>query len=132
MYRFEKSMYENPDQDLNALWWSLVEKYQLLKKPAGRNEPDWAAKIHIATVPCYYHNYLIGYLLGAQIDDRLRNLLPGERGSSCVGLVNRSAVGEFLIDKIFFPGARYSWNDMIEKATGEKLLPKYFAAQIGG
>jgi peptidyl-dipeptidase A len=132
MYRFEKSMYENPDQDLNALWWSLVEKYQLLKKPAGRNEPDWAAKIHIATVPCYYHNYLIGYLLGAQIDDRLRNLLPGERGSSCVGLVNRSAVGEFLIDKIFFPGARYYWNDMIERATGEKLSPKYFAAQIGG
>jgi peptidyl-dipeptidase A len=22
MYRFEKSMYENPDQDLNALWWN--------------------------------------------------------------------------------------------------------------
>ncbi len=33
MYRFEKSMYENPDQDLNALWWTLVEKYQMLKKP---------------------------------------------------------------------------------------------------
>ena len=22
-------MYEDPDQDLNKLWWDLVEKYQL-------------------------------------------------------------------------------------------------------
>ncbi|MCX6554100.1 MAG: M2 family metallopeptidase, partial [Candidatus Aminicenantes bacterium] len=60
MFRFEKSMYENPDQDLNRRWWELVEKYQLLKMPAERNEPDWAAKIHIALYPCYYHNYLLG------------------------------------------------------------------------
>ena len=35
MLRFEKGMYENPDQDLNKLWWDLVEKYQLLKRPDG-------------------------------------------------------------------------------------------------
>jgi peptidyl-dipeptidase A len=56
MYRFEKSMYEDPDQDLNKLWWDLVEKYQGLRKPEGRDMPDWAAKIHIALYPCYYHN----------------------------------------------------------------------------
>jgi peptidyl-dipeptidase A len=28
------------------------------------------------------------------------------------------------------PGARYYWNDMIEKATGEKLTPKYYAKQF--
>ncbi|MDD4213757.1 MAG: M2 family metallopeptidase, partial [Bacteroidales bacterium] len=32
MYRFEKTMYENPEQDLNATWWNLVEKDQLLKR----------------------------------------------------------------------------------------------------
>ncbi len=62
MYRFEKSMYENPDQDLNQLWWDTVEKYQFLKKPEGRNMPDWATKIHVALYPCYYHNYLLGEL----------------------------------------------------------------------
>ena len=51
MYRFEKAMYANPDQDLNALWWILVEKYQLVKKPEGRNEPDWSTKIQIALYP---------------------------------------------------------------------------------
>jgi len=45
MYRFEKSMYENPDQDLNQLWWDIVEKYQMVKEPEGRDMPDWASKI---------------------------------------------------------------------------------------
>ena len=30
VYRFEKAMYADPEQDLNALWRDLVEKYQLL------------------------------------------------------------------------------------------------------
>ena len=28
MLRFEKAIYADPDQDLNELWWDLVEKYQ--------------------------------------------------------------------------------------------------------
>ena len=67
MYRFEKSMYENPDQDLNKLWWDMVEKYQMITKPEGRNMPDWATKIHVALYPCYYHNYLLGELLASQL-----------------------------------------------------------------
>ena len=27
MLRFEKELYGNPNQDLNKLWWDLVEKY---------------------------------------------------------------------------------------------------------
>jgi len=63
MLRFEKGMYENPDQDLSALWWDLVEKYQLLKRPAGRKAPDYGSKIHIVSAPVYYHNYQMGQLL---------------------------------------------------------------------
>ena len=37
-----------------------------LKKPEGRNMPDWATKIHVALYPCYYHNYLLGELLASQ------------------------------------------------------------------
>ena len=40
-------MYGNPDQDLNKLWWDLVEKYQEIRRPEGRDAPDYAAKIHI-------------------------------------------------------------------------------------
>src|SRR5690606_15343945 len=30
MLRFEMALYGNPGEDLNRLWWDLVEKYQLL------------------------------------------------------------------------------------------------------
>ena len=39
MLRFEKGMYENPSQDLNKLWWDMVEKYQLRQAAAGPQRP---------------------------------------------------------------------------------------------
>jgi len=125
MYRFEKSMYENPDQDLNQLWWDMVEKYQMIKKPEGRNMPDYATKIHIALYPCYYHNYLLGEVLASQLYSYITNTL-----NATPSMVNQPAVGTYLKEKVFYPGARYTWNDMIEKATGEKLTAKYYARQF--
>lgn len=130
MYRFEKSLYENPDQDLNKLWWDLVEQYQLLKRPEGRNEPDWASKIHIASSPCYYHNYLLGELLASQLYYYIGNNVLKVKDVTNQSFVNKPEVGQYLKDKVFFVGARYYWNDMIEKATGEKLTAKYYALQF--
>ena len=130
MYRFEKSMYDNPDQDLNKLWWDLVEKYQMLKKPEGRNEPDWASKIHIATVPCYYHNYLLGELLASQLYSYIvKNVIKSDDFKN-QSFTNKPEVGNYLKEKVFGPGMKYFWNDMIEKATGEKLTAKYYAKQF--
>ena len=72
MYEFEKRLYADPDQDLNALWWQIKKKYQFQNKPDGRNQADWATKIHIATAPCYYHNYLLGELLASQLYNKLK------------------------------------------------------------
>jgi len=127
MYRFEKSMYENPDQDLNSLWWSLVEKYQLLKKPADRNKPDWAAKIHIATVPCYYHNYLLGDLFAAQIDNYIQTHFAKNSYGDITGNIE---AGKFINEKIFKPGLKYKWDEMIKKATGEELNPLYYVKKF--
>jgi peptidyl-dipeptidase A len=125
MYRFEKSMYENPDQDLNRMWWDMVEKYQGLTRPEGRNMPDWATKIHIALYPCYYHNYLLGELLASQMYSYVTANIA--KNQSFVG---EKAVGDYFREKIFMPGTRYYWNEMIEKATGEKLTAKYYAKQF--
>jgi peptidyl-dipeptidase A len=46
MTHFERRLYAEPDADLNALWWDLVEKYQRLRRPEGRNTPDWAGLFH--------------------------------------------------------------------------------------
>jgi len=130
MYRFEKAMYENPEQDLNKLWWELVEKYQLIKKPEGRNEPDWASKIHIALYPCYYHNYHLGELFASQLYYYIvKNILKSDDYNS-QSFANNKEVGKYLTEKVFNPGAKYYWNNMIEKATGEKLTAKYYGMQF--
>lgn len=130
MYRFEKGMYENPDQDLNKLWWDLVEKYQMLKRPEGRNEPDWASKIHVALYPCYYHNYLMGELLASQFSYYIAKNYYKTEDLKSLSFGNNSEVGKYMIEKVFKPGMKYEWNDMIEKATGEKLTAKYYAKQF--
>jgi peptidyl-dipeptidase A len=129
MYRFEKSMYANPEQDLNSLWWDLVEKYQMIKRPAGRNEPDWAAKIHVALYPAYYHNYLLGNILASQFYYTISQQVLRQENVTEQSFTDHPEVGKFLDEKIFKPGARFGWNEMIEKATGEKLTAKYYARQ---
>ena len=130
MYDFEKQLYANPDQDLNCLWWRLVEKYQFVEKPQARDEPDWAAKIHFTIAPCYYHNYVLGELLASQLHHHIvRNVLKLESDEG-VSYVNRKEVGEFLRKKVFEPGSVYHWDEMIERATGEPLTPKYFVAEF--
>ena len=130
MYRFEKALYADPDQDLNKLWWDLVEQYQHIKRPIDRNEPDWASKIHIATSPCYYHNYLLGELLASQLYHYIVKNVIKSNDTKNQSFTNAVAVGNYLKLKIFEPGSRYYWNEMIEKATGEKLTAKYYAEQF--
>ena len=130
MYDFEKQLYANPEQDLNALWWQMVEKYQFVKKPQYRDEPDWASKIHFAIAPCYYHNYVLGELLASQLHHNLVfNVLKLESDKN-VSYIGQHEVGDFLRKKIFEPGAVYRWDEMIERATGEPLTPKYFVDQF--
>jgi len=131
MYRFEKALYNNPDQDLNQLWWTLVEKYQLLKKPSGRNKPDWASKIHIATVPCYYHNYLLGDILASQLHYYICSKVINDTSNiKYFDYYERKEVGKFLKEKFYAPGTSLYWNDLIEQTTGEKLTAKYYANQF--
>jgi len=130
IYRFEKSMYENTETDLNSLWWSLVEKYQLIKQPVDRDEPDWASKIHIATSPCYYHNYLLGELLASQLHYYITMNIIKSQDYTGQSYYNNPDVGNYLIEKVFKPGASLSWNELIENATGEKLTSAYYARQF--
>jgi len=130
MYEFEKELYADPDQDLNALWWTLVEKYQGIKKPAGRDEPDWAAKIHFTIAPCYYHNYVLGELLASQLHASLvKSVLP-EGGGKSASYVGSVQAGAWLRSRVFAAGALYPWDEMIKRATGEPLTARYFVAQF--
>jgi peptidyl-dipeptidase A len=129
MMRFERALYENPDQDLNTLWWDLVEKYQGLARPEGRNEPDWAAKIHLAQYPCYYHNYMLGKLAASQILHALNKQVRQNDHTEEFSFVKLPAVGQYLKTNIFAPGMRLHWNDLLKEATGEGLTARYFTEQ---
>ena len=78
MTNFERAFYADPEADLDATWWDLVARYQLLTPPEGRSAPDWAAKIHVACAPVYYHTYLYGNLVAspAARDDRRARRRP--------------------------------------------------------
>ena len=131
MFRFEKALYENPDQDLNRLWWDLVERYQLVHRPKGRNAPDYASKIHIVSAPVYYHNYLMGELFASQVLHAIaRDVLNGVDPAKA-SFVGNKAVGDFLKARVFAPGRSLDWNALTRHATGEALNAKAFAAEIG-
>lgn len=130
MYNFEKQLYAKPDQDLNNLWWRLVSKYQLVNKPPGPADAGWASKLHFTTAPCYYHNYMLGELLASQLHHYyVYNVLKLESDKN-VSYVGDKKLGAFLREKVLAPGAAYHWNEMIERATGEPLTPKYFVEQF--
>jgi peptidyl-dipeptidase A len=131
MLRFEQQMYANPGQDLNDLWWSLVEKYQLIKRPAGRDAPDYAAKIHVVSAPCYYHNYMMGQLFACQVHATIaREVLRAKNVPDAFYTDNKN-VGEYMKSRVFAPGATLSWNKLTEYATGSELNAKAFAAEFG-
>lgn len=130
MFHFERNLYLNPDQDLNKLWWDLVERYQYVRPPEGRDQPDWAAKIHICSAPVYYHNYMLGEMLASQLHAYIVKHLLKEPLDGRACYVNCPKVGKYLREKVFKPGARYTWNDLVKYATGESLTPKYFVKQF--
>jgi peptidyl-dipeptidase A len=130
MYQFEKELYADPDQDLTKRWWDLVEKYQLVRRPPNRTNPDWAAKIHFSVAPCYYHNYMLGEMLASQWQHTLVTKVLGLKSGQDVSYIGRKEVGDYLRKNIFETGDLYSWNEMIRRSTGEPLTARYFVEQF--
>jgi peptidyl-dipeptidase A len=130
MLRFEKGMYENPDQDLSDLWWGLVEKYQMVRRPPGRKAPDYASKIHIVSAPVYYHNYMMGELFASQVHHAIAREVYKGADPGTVVYVGNKAVGDFMRRRVFAPGRTLSWDELTKHATGESLNAKAFAADF--
>jgi peptidyl-dipeptidase A len=132
MLRFEKAMYADPDRDLNALWWDLAAEYQAVRRPAGRNAPDYASKIHVVSAPCYYHNYMMGQLFASQVHHAIAREVLGGVAPGKADYVGNRRVGQFMNDKVFAPGRTLPWNALTRHATGADLNPSAFAADFQG
>lgn len=121
---FESELYRDPHQDLNLLWWSTVEKYQKIRMPKGREgKNDWAAKYHIGLAPVYYFSYLLGELFASMIEENLLQLT----GSTTL---NSKKAGEFLQKKLFYPGNRMPWSELVKHVSGKPLSSDAWLAQF--
>jgi len=115
MSAFESELYSKPSQDLNALWWSLVGQCQKISPPKKRVQKcDWACKYHMGLAPVYYFSYLLGEMFASEIQEALEK----ECGTKALG---SAAAGKFLQEKLFRPGNRMSWSDLVLHVTGKPL-----------
>ncbi len=122
MTYFERDLYADPEGDLDERWWEYVRRFQLIDPPDYLEPGGWASKIHLAVAPVYYHNYLLGEMLAAQ----LRQTIEHE----CGAVVGSRAAGDFLTQRVFKAGAFMRWDGVIEEATGSKLTANAFAAAV--
>ena len=122
MNAFERGLYADPDRDLDALWWELVSRFQGVTPPDGRQAPDWAAKIHVAVVPVYYHSYLYGKIVALEIAAALE--------AAGGGVVDEPQAGARLRDELYAPGQSVRWDRLVEQLTGGPLAVASLAREV--
>jgi peptidyl-dipeptidase A len=129
MCHMERALYRDPAQDLDRLWWDLVERLQGLKRPEGRHAPDWASKIHFSVAPVYYHNYMLGEMMASQLQRHLLEHVLGD-ADAWDRYVTSPRVGEFLIRELYRPGKSTDWRGAVRRATGRDLEAAPFVAEL--
>lgn len=128
MIHFERGLYRDPDQNQQNRWWDLVQRFQLIRCPKGRaSAHDWATKLHIATAPVYYHNYLLGEWTASQFHDAMLRDLKLEEPEAWV---DRPEIGEWFGDNVFRHGSLWEFNELVRNATGGIPQPDSFVNQF--
>ncbi|MBI1798284.1 MAG: M3 family oligoendopeptidase [Candidatus Eisenbacteria bacterium] len=131
MCTMERALYRDPGQDLDTLWWDLVERFQGVRRPEGRRAPDWASKIHFSVAPVYYQNYVLGEMMASQLQRHLLvNVVGGD--DPWPRYVSSPAVGEFLIRELYRSGRSTDWRATILRATGAPLSVSAFVDELAG
>ena len=88
---------------MNRLWWDLVEKYQEIKRPEGRDEPDYASKYHLIVAPVYYHNYMLGEMFASQVHHALVRAVLRRRPAGRRDVRRQQGGGRVHEQRVFCP-----------------------------
>ena len=121
MCHMERALYRDPAQDLDRVWWDLVERFQGLARPEGRSGPDWASKIHFSVAPVYYHNYMLGEMMASQLQRHILREVLADGGEAWPRYVTSPEVGRFLQSRLYRSGRLKDWRETLRAATGEAL-----------
>lgn len=104
---FEKSVFENPEQDYTNLWWNLTQEYMLYDTKPENRLPEWVTNRHIIYASMVNANYLYAYAIAAQLE----YYFPDN---------NMEQLHEFIKH-----GNALPWNELLKTATGEELNINY-------
>jgi peptidyl-dipeptidase A len=130
MSHMERELYRDPDQDLDTLWWDLVERFQWLRRPEDRHAPDWASKIHFSLAPVYYHNYLLGELMASQIQSHLQTEVLGDGAGVWDRYVSSPIVGEWLTQSLYAKGKTFDWRAAVRSSSGRPLSTEALVREL--
>ena len=123
MCHMERALYRDPAQDLDSLWWDLVERFQSLRRPPGRSGADWASKIHFSVAPVYYHNYMLGEMMASQLQRHIQREVLGNGADVWKRYVTSPEVGRFLTQRLYRTGRLRDWRETLQQATSGTLSP---------
>jgi peptidyl-dipeptidase A len=126
---FEREIYTSPDQDLNLLWHNLNLKYMGIDYPAGKDSCYWATNRYPASLSCNVQNYIVADIFAAQLKHAIDNKVLQNK---TLPLKNNKEVGKYLINNLFKYGDLLPWEELVVKATGEKLNTSHLVSQMTG
>ncbi len=110
---FEFAAYENPDQDLAALYDRVASKYLGVPMHGGST---WAFDPFFASGPIYLQSYVLAEMVGRQVHHAVTQRFGEHWGVEA---------GSFLKEKFFARGGRLTLDEIMEQGTGEPLTDKY-------
>lgn len=105
---FEKGIFENPEQDFNALWWDLNRKYLRFDAAPEEQVPEWMSNQHVI----YCNGVNVFYLYAIIITAQLEYYFPDDQIA-------------LLKNKVMKYGDSLPWKEIVKKATGEEMNMEY-------
>lgn len=106
--KFEKAIYENPDQDFNALWWRLNKEYLFIDPAPADRLPEWITSIHLINSAGVNVDYLFAIAYAAQLE----HYFPDDQFAP-------------IKERVMKYGDSVPWNELILQSTGEPLNLTY-------
>lgn len=127
LIHFERGLYRDPDQNQQNRWWDLVERFQLLRRPAGREDmADWVMHPTLLLDPVQSHNHILGEWHASQFASAMIKQFNFE---DPVLWMDDAHIGEWFKEHIFKHGALWEYNELLLNATGQASRPNEFVEQ---
>ena len=115
---FELEAYDNPEQDLDALYDRICSKY--LDVDCHRSN-TWGYDPYYAAIPIYEQNYVLAEMFAYQIHHAIDQKFSRNWGPPG---------GAYLHDKFLIRGGSLTLEQIMQQGTGEGLTAKYLITAL--